>query len=177
MAQSADDVSSNEPEKSERIVTYVTPESKSAVEAASGEMSVASWVREAIDGKLKNAHQEAVVENTNAEERIEALIAEARDEIADATAEYHDLLAVNGVYSVAAFRLLGDFGDFSDLQRKTALEAGSETLQRYPLDFDLDTGSTAESDTRASESQQGSNISPPDSLDDSDDDNDLDDLL
>ena len=133
-----ENMSSGEPEKSERVVSYVTPQTKSAIEAASGELSVAAWIRSAIKKELKNEHQEAVVEGTNAEQRIEALIAEAGDEIAEATREYHDLLALSAVYSVGSFRLLGDYGGFSDPQRKAAIEDGVSRVQEPDVpDFDL----------------------------------------
>lgn len=193
-------MSIDEEEKSERVCTYLTPTKKSAIETASGDQSVASWIRGAINQRLKADQQEEILEGTNAEQRLEALVAEAADDLEEstekaaaqiqaATQQYHDLLAINAVYSVGSFRLLGDFGDFGDLQRKTAIENGVDRIQESDLpELDLtalgvDSTATAETDARASESraqnQQDSDITDPrDRLtDDSDDSTDLDDIL
>jgi hypothetical protein len=196
MAQTQpDEMSVDENEKSERVVTYLTPDKKSAIETASGEQSVAAWVRDAVNTKLKNDQQEDILESTNAEQRIKALVAQAVDdleastgeaaaEIQQATQQYHDLLAINAVYSVGSFRLLGDYGDFSDPQRQAAIQAGVERLQESDvpeLDLSaLDSSNDARaSESRAQDQQEGQpqqpqqpDLNPPSADADADDDDD-----
>jgi hypothetical protein len=204
MAQSqSDDMSIDKSEKSERVCTYITPDKKSAVETASGDQSVAAWVRDAINAKLKNDQQEEILNSTNAEQRIQALVAEAVDDleastddaaaqIQQATQQYHDLLALSAVYSVGSFRLLGDYGGFSDVQRQSAIEDGVARLQESDVpELDLSAiagNNTTGNDARASESraqnqQQGQqppdspDLSPPSTDGDDNDTTDLDDKL
>lgn len=159
--------------KSERLEIYVSEEQKQAIESAAdrADMTRSAWLREAADRALRAQEQDELTGATEAEERIERLISDARDtfeqqseeiadEIATATKEYHDMLAVSGVYSIASFRLLGDFGDFSDPQRQAAIEAGAMRLRDWPVSVDpadvMDSdGSATAADTsaRASESR------------------------
>ena len=199
MAQSTTDMSIDEQEKSERVCTYLTPTKKSAIETASGDQSVASWIRGAINQRLKQDQQNEILDGTNAEQRLEAIAAEAADDlekqteeagkqIARATRQYHHLLAVNAVYSIASFRLLGDYGGFSDIQRKTAILDGQARLHdddEPTLGWD-DLGDPTDpptDDARASESRaqkQEQQPKPPESWDVGDDpnrSNDLDDIL
>ena len=193
-------MSIDEQEKSERVCTYLTPTKKSAIETASGDQSVASWIRGAINQRLKQDQQNEILDGTNAEQRLEAIAAEAADdleasteeaaaEIARATRQYHDLLAVNAVYSIASFRLLGDYGGFSDLQRKNAILDGQARLHdddEPTLGWD-ELGEATDpptDDARASESraqQQDNSLRHPRDRDDSDDSGesgtDLDDIL
>jgi hypothetical protein len=156
-------------EKSERVVTYVTPSTKAAIdqEATNRDVSRAELVRNSLHRELKAEQQERITKTTNAEQRIESLIAEARDatkevseEIDRATQQYHDLLAINAVYSVGSFRLLGDFGSFSDQQRQAAIESGVNRLQATDVpELDLSAlgvdqqQQQRQSNTRASESR------------------------
>lgn len=172
MAQSqSDEMSVDKTEKSERVVTYLTPDKKSAVETASGDQSVASWVRDAINQKLKNDQQEEILNSTNAEQRIRSLVAEASDDLEEsteqaadqirqATQQYHQLLAVSGVYNIASFRLLGDNAGFTDGQRRTAIDDAVARLNEPDtpaLNYaDLIVDETG-NDARASESRAEQN--------------------
>jgi hypothetical protein len=178
-------------EKTERVAVYVTPKTKTAIEqeANSQDVSQAEWIRSLIHRELKSEQQDRITKTTNAEQRIESLIAEARDateqvaeEIETATQQYHDLLALNAVYSVGSFRLLGDYGGFSDPQRKAAIESGAARLRDTDLpELDLSALGTADSSARASGSRakdQGQQPQQPNNGGDDDTgDMDVDDLL
>jgi hypothetical protein len=173
--------------KTERVEIYVDEDMKQAIESAAdrADMTRSSWLRTAAERQLRQQEQGELTAATEAEERIERLIAEARDtfeeqseqiadEIATATQEYHDLLAVSGVYSIAGFRLLGDYGDFSDPQRRAAIDHGVERMKKWPVDVDPDE-ITADGDRSAGDSTRAETRAEGDSDRDSDDSTDSDD--
>lgn len=143
-------------EKSERIVVYVTPDTKRAVEnqADAADESVAQFSRAAINHRLKAEQQDEILRQTNAEQRIEALIAQAKDEIEESTEEldkrlqnWHEMIAIQGTYSIASFRLLGKH--HSDPERRTAIDYGSDRLNERA---DADITVSVESDQTEEES-------------------------
>jgi hypothetical protein len=119
--------------KSERIPVYVTPQTKEAVEseAAANDQSRAEWCRPQIERGLKNEQQERIMMETNAEHRLNQLIGRVEDNLDQQMSYYHDFWAAYAVYAAATFRLLGDYGDYTDPQRKAALDAAADTLGQW----------------------------------------------
>lgn len=161
-------------EKSERLVVYVDPSTKQAVEnqAESLDESVAEFGRKAITYRLKAEQQDEILQQTNAEQRIEALIAEATDSIQEVNEDFRDLLAKTGVYTIGNWELVKR--DYSDQQRQAALSAGSRRLRKDMDVLDLD---TEKESTQRHEPPSFANIDDGDDSDDSDDSSDLDSLL
>lgn len=171
----------------ERMTLYLSTELKESIETQSdrADQTQNEWVRDAIRRKIKAEKQESALEATNAEKRLEAIAQETSEKMIESVRQYQHLMAVTGAYSITNFQILKRLDDgLSETLIEDMFSESHERLQRRSADVvpdDLD-HSTAESDTRASESraqdQQDSNISPPDSLDESDDDKtDIDDLL
>jgi hypothetical protein len=140
--------------KSEKLEIYMTEQKKQAIKTAAAEadMSVSSWLREAADRRLRAEQQDELLTATEAEQRIERLIAQATDEIEAAASGLHEMQAKTGVYTIANFRLLST--GFSDGMVSDSLSYGSERLRADLADLGLDapdvdtTSSTAdESDT------------------------------
>lgn len=122
------------------------------------DMSESEYITQVLD---QHIHGEAVGEKARehrVEQRIQELVAEARDEIADATDGLEDLIAKSGVYSIAVWELVKD--EYDDPAREHALAVGTERL-REDLDAlggDIDaveSGDMTESDSDPSaESKQ-----------------------
>jgi len=168
------------------MTLYLSNDLKQSIETQSerNDQSQNEWVRDAIRRKIKSERQESLLESTNAEQRLESIAQSAADEIADATQQYHQLLALSAIYSIAGFRLVGD-RDFSDPQRETAIEAAQARLRQpdVPALPEFDSPPQQPDSSRASgsraQSQQPTPEPRPTDLNDSDepdDDDESDDL-
>lgn len=116
----------------ERMTLYLSTDLKQSIETQSdrNDQTQNEWVRDAIRRKLKNERQESVIESTNAEQRLEALIKQVSDEIDEVTQGYRDLMAKTGVYTIANWELIKR--DYSDVQRQQVLETGRKRLLDLP---------------------------------------------
>lgn len=95
--------------------------------AEAKDMSESEYITQVLD---QHIHDETVGEKARehrAEQRIQELVAEARDEIADATDGLEDLIAKSGVYSIAVWELVKD--EYDDPAREHALAMGTERLR------------------------------------------------
>lgn len=138
--------------RNEQLTTYVDAKVAREIErrAEAEDVSASTYIAQVLD---QHIHGEAVEEQARehrAEQRIQELIAEARDEVSDATEGLEDLVAKSGVYSIAVWELVKD--EYDDPRRQHALDVGTERLRENmdALEGDIEsarTQSTTSSET------------------------------
>lgn len=118
--------------RDQRITIYVSDEEKRHLEAEAEEAgeSVSSYVYKLMQRQRKAEAVDQAATDLSAEEKIESMVADARDEIEQVADDIRDLNARAGVYSVANFELLKH--SFPDAQRADALSTGARRL-RQPI--------------------------------------------
>jgi hypothetical protein len=127
------------------ISVYVSENEKSHLKSEANEEgeTLSSYVYKLAQAERKRRGVEKAATDLSAEERIEALIADATDTLEEIAKDTKDLNARAGAYSVANFELLKQ--NHPDARRKEVLQTGSRRL-RYPLEEHDDLQATAESD-------------------------------
>lgn len=116
--------------------------------AAAHGLSVSELMRETLKRRIHEENKENVVRESKAEERIENLIAQGKDEIRqevrqdlsefkEVAQQVQEVTAKTGVYTIANWELIK--GDVSDGKRQHALSTGSSRLRDDLLEgLDLD---------------------------------------
>lgn len=125
--------------RDKKITLYVEQEKKDdlAREANDRNLSLSEYILQLVDQSRLADTQEDIARERNAEERLEAIVAQAKDELAQIAANVDernralaDMNAKLGVYAIANWELLKP--DVSDTRRQDALAAGRRRL-RDPL--------------------------------------------
>lgn len=132
--------------RNERITIYVSEEEQKHLENeadAEGE-TLSSYLYKLIQEQRRREGADRAATETNAEERIEALIAEGTETLEEIAADIRDMNARAGAYSVANFELLKS--NYPDARRKEVLETGARRL-RYPLEEHVDLSDHGDTDT------------------------------
>ncbi|WP_122088925.1 hypothetical protein [Halalkalicoccus subterraneus] len=140
------------------ISVYVSESEKNHLKSEASEEgeTLSSYVYKLAQAERKRRGVEKAATDLSAEERIEALIAEAKEDLTEIVEDTKDLNARAGAYSIANFELLKQ--NHPDPRRQEVLATGARRL-RYPLeDHDVtdDSDTTDGSDTDESDST-GSN--------------------
>ena len=124
-------------------------------------VSISTFITETLERRIEQEAFARVSQETHAERRIEELVAEARDNILEATTDHQGAQREANHYSIALWELLKD--EYSDLERQEALKTASRRLQTDPsrqskasASAGSPTGDETESSQRSSdtESQQ-----------------------
>ena len=149
-----------------KVTFYVSDEELSRLdrEADDRNMSRSGYVLSAIQRQWKAEDADEAADRMNAEEKVEQIVADARDELVgiarsveDRNEDVADMTARAGSYSIANFELLKDEFDPAEARKAETLLTGSRRL-REPLtehpdrDLDIDeTDKNGETDGDASE--------------------------
>ena len=133
-----------------KVTFYVNDEELSRLDREAGEanMSRSSYVLSAIQRQWKAEDADEAADRMNAEEKVEQIVADARDELVGIARDVEqrnenvaDMTARAGSYSIANFELLKDAHDPAEARKAETLLTGSRRL-RSPLeehpDRDLD---------------------------------------
>lgn len=111
------------------ISVYVDEELEQEVQAAADRegMSRSGFVASVLDHHFEHESIESKSREHRVEERIEELVAQASEDVAAATEGLHEMIAKQGVYTIAMWELLKR--DHGDKRRQHALSVGSERLR------------------------------------------------
>lgn len=131
--------------RNEPLTIYVSESEKNHLKSEANEEgeTLSSYVYKLAQAERKRRGVEKAATDPSAEERIEALIAEAKEELTEIAEDTKDLNARAGAYSVANFELLKQ--NYPDARRKEVLRTGSRRL-RYPLEEHADLQATSDED-------------------------------
>jgi hypothetical protein len=149
-------------DRSEKIVVYVSEQTKNAVkhEAATEDKSMAEWSRGQLHRGLKNKQEDRMLHETNAEERINQLIAQMDDRLAKRLEDWDSLIGATANYAAANHILFQQFEGISSKLADDARSDASAILQDRPTDTSDPQQQPSKpqqltdgSDTRASESR------------------------
>jgi hypothetical protein len=115
------------------ISVYVSESEKNHLQSEANEEgeTLSSYVYKLAQAERKRRGVEKAATDLSAEERIEALIAEAKEDLTEIAQDTKDMNARAGAYSIANFELLKQ--NYPDARRKEVLETGARRL-RYPLE-------------------------------------------
>jgi len=125
-----------------KVTFYVSDEELSRLdrEADDRNMSRSGYVLSAIQRQWKAEDADEAADRMNAEEKVEQIVADARDELTsiarsveDRNEAVADMTARSGAYSIANFELLKDEFDPAEARKAETLLTGSRRL-REPLD-------------------------------------------
>ena len=141
--------------RNKQLTTYVDGDVAREIErrAEAEDVSASTYIAQVLD---QHIHGEAVEEQARehrAEQRIQELVAEARDEVAEATEGLEDLIAKSGVYSIAVWELVKD--EYDDPRRQHALDVGTERLREDMDAVEGDIESAQAQSTTSSETTDG----------------------
>lgn len=142
----------------EQLTTYVDSEVAREIDrrAEAEDVSASEYIARVLDQHIHDDMVDEQAREHRAEQRIQELIAEARDEVAEATGGLEDLVAKSGVYSIAVWELVKD--NYDDPRRQHALEVGRERLRddMEALGRDLDDHETQQPSMSAPDSGSSS---------------------
>ena len=115
--------------RNEQLTTYVDGDVAREIErrAKAENVSASTYIAQVLDQHIHDRAVDDQAREHRAEQRIQELVAEARDEVAEATEGLEDLVAKSGVYSIAVWELVKD--EYDDPQRQHALNVGTERLR------------------------------------------------
>jgi hypothetical protein len=125
-----------------KVTFYVNDEELSRLdrEADDRNMSRSGYVLSAIQRQWKAEDADEAADRMNAEEKVEQIVADARDELVGIARDVEqrnedvaDMTARAGSYSIANFELLKDEFDPAEVRKAETLLTGSRRL-REPLD-------------------------------------------
>ena len=128
--------------RSNKVTVYVNDEELSRLDREAGEanMSRSGYVLSAIQRQWLDEDADEAADRMNAEEKVEQIVADARDELVgiarsveDRNEAVADMTARAGSYSIANFELLKDEFDPAESRKAETLLTGSRRL-REPLD-------------------------------------------
>ena len=127
------------------ISVYVSESEKNHLKSEADDEgeTLSSYVYKLAQAERKRRGVEKAATDLSAEERIEALITEAKEDLTEIAEDTKDLNARAGAYSVANFELLKQ--NYPDARRKEVLRTGSRRL-RYPLEEHADLQATSDVD-------------------------------
>lgn len=119
------------------ITIYVSADEKTHLqqEADQANETLSSYLYKLIQQQRAQEGRARAATELNAEQRIEALLAEGTERLEEIAADIRDVNARAGAYSVANFELLKQ--NYPDARRQEVLETGSRRL-RYPLEEHTD---------------------------------------
>ncbi|MCL7417449.1 MAG: hypothetical protein M8354_06380 [Halalkalicoccus sp.] len=146
------------------ISVYVSESEKNHLKSEADDEgeTLSSYVYKLAQAERKRRGVEKAATDLSAEERIEALIAEATDTLEEIAQDTKDLNARAGAYSVANFELLKQ--NYPDVRRKEVLQTGSRRL-RYPLEeHDITDDTDDQEDTDSDNSGSNGKVSSVDEL-------------
>lgn len=123
-------------DRSEKIVVYVSEQTKNAVkhEAATEDKSMAEWSRGQLHRGLKNKQEDRMLHETNAEERINQLIAQMDDRLADRLEDWNNLIGATANYACANHILFQQINGIGSKLADDARSDASAILQDRPTD-------------------------------------------
>ena len=102
-------------------------------EAARRDLSTSAYIRTVLETSLRDDELSDQLERTDAERRVEELVATGRDELLDTVEAIRGIVARGAVYQIAMWELQKRHYSWHDKQRRAALATGSERL-REPLE-------------------------------------------
>lgn len=90
------------------LTTYCSPAEKEQIRAEVDEqdLSVSEYLWRLIEVQREAENASRFVEQFDAEQRVEQLVADGRDELADVADDVRDLSARGNIYNIALFELL-----------------------------------------------------------------------
>lgn len=119
--------------RNQPLTIYVSEPEKNHLKSEADEAgeTLSSYVYKLAQAERSRRGVEQAATELSAEERIEALIADATDTLEEIAEDTKDLNARAGAYSIANFELLKQ--NYPDARRKEVLETGARRL-RSPLE-------------------------------------------
>lgn len=161
--------------KDKIISVYTDAETKQEIErlAETKGMSLSAYCTRAIENQLARDLRERRNDDLSVEDRLEELVAYARDEVEAATEELVESQAIPAVHMIALWELIAD--NYGPAQRKAAMTSARQRLDRdtlpdtadgdSPMDGTGD-GHSSTPDDASSPSTGGVEDAVPDSSDD-----------
>lgn len=128
--------------RTNRVDVYVSDSDLSRLEreADEADMSLSGYCMSLIERQWEAEDVEAAADRMDAEEKVEQIVADARDELTSIARDVEqrnedvaDMTARAGSYSIANFELLKDAHEPAELRKAETLLTGSRRL-REPLD-------------------------------------------
>jgi hypothetical protein len=146
------------------ISVYVSESEKNHLKSEADDEgeTLSSYVYKLAQAERKRRGVEKAATDLSAEERIEALITEAKEDLTEIAEDTKDLNARAGAYSVANFELLKQ--NYPDARRKEVLRTGSRRL-RYPLEEHADLQVTSDEDENDQDDDRDDNSGKASSVD------------
>lgn len=151
--------------RDELISVYVTKEDKKHIQAEANEAgeTLSSYLYKLIQEQRRREGVDRAATELNAEERIEALIAEGTENLEEIAEDIKDINARAGVYSIANFELLKQ--NYPDARRKEVLETGAKRI-RYPLEEYADLSNQGDTTTAQNSDSDREDDDGPKGVDD-----------
>jgi len=158
--------------RTNRVDVYVSDSDLSRLEreADEADMSLSGYCMSLIERQWEAEDVEAAADRMDAEEKVEAIVADARDELTSIARDIEqrnddvaDMTARAGSYSIANFELLKDEFDPAESRKAETLLTGSRRL-REPLDehpdrdLDIDPDEADGSSDASEESTDAGNL-------------------
>ena len=153
--------------RTNRVDVYVSDSDLSRLEREADEagMSLSGYCMSLIERQWEAEDVEAAADRMDAEEKVEQIVADARDELTSIARDVEqrnedvaDMTARAGSYSIANFELLKDAHDPAEARKAETLLAGSrrlrEPLEEHPdrdLDVDPDEADGSSDDSEGSD--------------------------
>jgi hypothetical protein len=110
------------------LTTYVEDDLADEIQqrANQDEVTVSTYIADVLSQHIREQAVEDTMHQTSAEQRVEELVAQARDELLATTEQMNELLAKTGVNTIATWELVKR--DYSDGVRQHALSQGAQRL-------------------------------------------------
>lgn len=102
-------------------------------EADRRDLSTSGFIATLLETHMENDDLDHHLERTDAERRVEELVATGRDELLDTVEAIRGIVARDAVYQIALWELQKREYSWHDKQRRAALATGSQRL-REPLE-------------------------------------------